>query len=99
MKAHGLTMAKTAIIVAAVFFVLAFTPLKLVPMLFSLSLESGPTGIFLLLCFIGAPLGFYLFTLLFSSANRRVHDIFQLTGFWIGSYGGSTLGVKAAGVL
>lgn len=99
MKSHAFIIAKTAGGVGLVFFALAFTPLWILPMLFSFPLLAGYAGVLVVLFAIGAPCGYYVFTLFFSQKGRRVNNLARLTGFWIGSIGGSALGLNAAEVI
>lgn len=80
----------------AVFAVLAFTPLSVLPMIFLFPF-SGMPGILLLLLITGAPFAGYCFALVFSPKGRRVRNLTELTGFWIGAICGSWIGLKLAG--
>lgn len=93
---------KSAGVCFALLFVLSFTPLSFVPivvvMLFSIA-SLGWEGIMFALLAAGAPLGGYLFLLLFSPSSKWIDEAASLTGFWIGSISGSLADVKVVEAL
>jgi len=64
-----------------VFIALAFTPLAILPIVFSFA-ATGWSGIFLLLMIIGVPFGGFVFLLITTPQNRWLLDAAKLAGFW-----------------
>ena len=85
------------LIVGAFMFVLSFTALSWLPSLFALALFVGPYGIVGLLIIAGSPFAGYLFTLLLTKRGERLSACAELTGGWLGAFGGAAAGLTFAG--
>ena len=99
MKNNLMTFFQVAGVASLVFFALAFTPVRIIPLLFSMPFSLGWGGALLLLFVLGAPFGFFLQALLFSHRDEWLPIGSAITGYWIGSAGGSFIGLKTAGAL